>query len=70
MSCYNMLRISLFQTDLLEDRKAVMTLLQQLTFLPLAIAQAAAYVNRTGITLADYVSLLKKTGGGNYRTAH
>jgi nucleoside phosphorylase len=56
----DMLRISLFQTDLLEDRKAVMALLQQLTFLPLAIAQAAAYVNETGISLADYVSLLKE----------
>jgi nucleoside phosphorylase len=55
----NILRISLAQKDLLEDHEAVMTLLQHLTFLPLAAAQAAAYINKTGISLADYVSLLK-----------
>src|SRR4029077_12512689 len=56
----NMLRISLVQNSLLEDREAVTTLLQQLTFLPLAITQAAAYINETGISIADYVSLLKE----------
>jgi hypothetical protein len=33
-------------------------LLDQLTFLPLAIVQAAAYINENGITLSDYLSLL------------
>jgi hypothetical protein len=57
----NMLRISLVQSDFLEDRKAVATLLQQLTFLPLAITQAAAYINEIGISLTDYyVSLLEE----------
>jgi nucleoside phosphorylase/tetratricopeptide (TPR) repeat protein len=56
----NMLRISLVQNDLLEDSEAVTTLLRQLTFLPLAITQVAAYINETGISLADYVSLLEE----------
>jgi nucleoside phosphorylase/tetratricopeptide (TPR) repeat protein len=55
----NMLRILLVQNDL-EDHETVTTLLQQLTFLPLAITQAAAYINETDISLADYVSLLKE----------
>jgi hypothetical protein len=56
----NMLRISLVQKGLLEDHKAVVTLLQQLTFLPLAITQAAAYINETGSSLPDYILLLKE----------
>src|SRR4029077_14193463 len=56
----NMLAALLVQKDVLEDHEAVMTLLQQLTFLPLAIAQAAAYINETGISLPNYVSLLKE----------
>ncbi len=38
-----------------QDRKA---LLAQLTYLPLAMVQAAAYINENGIELADYLSLL------------
>ena len=38
-----------------EDVNALLT---QLTFLPLAIVQAAAYINKNGITLADYLLLL------------
>jgi len=34
------------------------TLLAQLTYLPLAIVQAAAYINANGINLADYLCLL------------
>jgi tetratricopeptide (TPR) repeat protein len=57
----NMLIMSLVRKGhLLEDHGVVMTLLQQLTFLPLAIIQAAAYINGTGISLTDYVSLLKE----------
>ncbi len=33
-------------------------LLKQLAFLPLAIVQAAAYINASGISLAKYMSLL------------
>jgi tetratricopeptide (TPR) repeat protein len=36
----------------------VVALLAQLTHLPLAIIQAAAYINENGITLAQYLSLL------------
>ena len=35
-------------------------LLVDLTYLPLAIVQAAAYINENGIALADYLSLLKE----------
>jgi NB-ARC domain len=38
-----------------QDTKA---LLAQLTYLPLAMVQAAAYINENGITLADYLLLL------------
>ncbi|KAF2189111.1 HET-domain-containing protein [Zopfia rhizophila CBS 207.26] len=34
------------------------TLLAQLTYLPLAIVQAAAYINANGTSIADYLSLL------------
>ena len=33
-------------------------LLAQLTYLPLAIVQASAYINENGISIADYISLL------------
>ena len=33
-------------------------MLSQLTYLPLAIVQAAAYINENAISLADYLSLL------------
>jgi hypothetical protein len=55
----NTLRASLVQKDALKDREVVTILLQQLTFLPLAITQAAAYINQIEINLTDYVSLLK-----------
>src|SRR6185312_12025784 len=41
----------------LEDAKAV---LQELTHLPLAIVQAAAYISQNGITLQEYLSLLNE----------
>ncbi|GIJ83106.1 hypothetical protein Asppvi_001624 [Aspergillus pseudoviridinutans] len=49
---------SLVQKSLLDDRKAVVALLEQLTFLPLAVAQAAAYINESGIRVSDYLLLL------------
>ncbi|KAL6232292.1 hypothetical protein BDW75DRAFT_232903 [Aspergillus navahoensis] len=53
----------LIQKDLLQDEHAVNTLLEQLTFLPLAISQAAAYINQNGISLARYMSLLGEQEG-------
>ncbi|KAL9628943.1 MAG: hypothetical protein Q9164_007089 [Protoblastenia rupestris] len=53
------LRTSLTQEDLLQDRAAVAELLTELTHLPLAIAQAAAYLNARPMSLQEYLSLLK-----------
>ena len=53
------LRISLTQKDLLQDRAAVAELLTELTHLPLAIAQAVAYLNARPMSLQEYLSLLK-----------
>lgn len=54
----------IFQRSLLQsythERSIVTTLLQQLTFLPLAITQAAAYINSNGIGVAEYVDLLQE----------
>ncbi|OGM49971.1 hypothetical protein ABOM_001422 [Aspergillus bombycis] len=51
----------LMQKSLLHDSSyAVNTLLQQLTFLPLALTQAAAYINENGINLSDYLLLLQE----------
>ncbi|KAF1814208.1 HET-domain-containing protein, partial [Eremomyces bilateralis CBS 781.70] len=49
--CLNGLDIAPYQT-------ATENLLTQLTYLPLAIVQAAAYINANGISIADYLSLL------------
>jgi len=54
-----LLRKSLIQEDLLTGSSDAMELLDQLTFLPLAIVQAAAYINANEITLSDYLSLLQ-----------
>ncbi|KAL4789393.1 putative kinesin light chain [Aspergillus venezuelensis] len=48
----------LIQKDLLQDDQVTNALLEQLAFLPLAISQAAAYINRNEISLARYISLL------------
>jgi hypothetical protein len=49
----------LIHKDLLRDKEATAALLAQLCFLPLAISQAAAYINETGIAaLPDYLCLL------------
>jgi len=54
-----LLRKSLIQEDLLTGSSDAMELLEQLTFLPLAIVQAAAYINANEMTLSDYLSLLQ-----------
>ncbi|KAJ5546250.1 Tetratricopeptide-like helical [Penicillium frequentans] len=50
---------SLIQKGLLHDKFTTTALLEQLGFLPLAINQAAAYINEREIVLSDYLSLLK-----------
>ncbi|RDW63598.1 hypothetical protein BP6252_11143 [Coleophoma cylindrospora] len=54
-----LLQKSLIDTDLIKNNKADATaLLERLTYLPLAIVQAVAYINENGITFADYLVLL------------
>ena len=48
----------LVNPDLINSQQDTNTLLSQLTYLPLAIVQAAAYINENGTTLEDYVLLL------------
>lgn len=48
----------LVDPTLVESRQDTSALLSQLTYLPLAIVQAAAYINENGIAIADYLSLL------------
>ncbi|KAI0859350.1 hypothetical protein F4860DRAFT_270605 [Xylaria cubensis] len=55
----NMLRNCLIDKSLVDTRPAdAKAMLAWLTHLPLAIAQAAAYINENGVTLADYLALL------------
>ena len=49
---------SLIDQELLTRDQDARKLLEELTFLPLAIVQAAAYINENGIVLSDYLSLL------------
>ena len=55
-----LLRKSVMNQELLKDDQCVSDLLERLTFLPLAIVQAAAYINENGTALLSYVSLLKE----------
>jgi hypothetical protein len=55
-----LLHKSLLNSDLLSDQKNTQLLLTELTYLPLAIVQAAAYINENDILLSDYLSLLKE----------
>ncbi|KAF2174727.1 hypothetical protein K469DRAFT_685748 [Zopfia rhizophila CBS 207.26] len=48
----------LVNVDLAKSWQDTSALLLQLTYLPLAIVQAAAYINENAISLADYLSLL------------
>ncbi|KAI2956395.1 hypothetical protein CBS147324_10941 [Aspergillus niger] len=53
------LKNSLVEKTLLNDRVTALKLLEQLAFLPLAITQAAAYINENSISLSDYLQLLQ-----------
>lgn len=50
----------LVNPKLVNSRQDTSALLSQLTYLPLAIVQAAAYINENETTFADYLSLLAK----------
>ncbi|KAF2819856.1 kinesin light chain 1 [Ophiobolus disseminans] len=47
---------------LLDDKMAVDKLLAILTYLPLAIVQAAAFINNNDISVSGYISLFRHTG--------
>lgn len=51
---------SIVQEELLKDHITANNLLEQLCFLPLAITQAAAYINKNGLSLTTYLDLLRK----------
>jgi tetratricopeptide (TPR) repeat protein len=47
---------------LLDDGKAVDILLELLTYLPLAIVQAAAFINNNDVSVSGYILLFQKAG--------
>ncbi|KAE8357567.1 hypothetical protein BDV27DRAFT_164399 [Aspergillus caelatus] len=53
------LQNSLVEKALLYDYGTAIALLERLVFLPLAITQAAAYINENSINLSDYVKILQ-----------
>ncbi|PLB51013.1 purine and uridine phosphorylase [Aspergillus steynii IBT 23096] len=55
-----LLKKSLINKDLLDERELGLALLKELTFLPLAVTQAVAYINENCIGLADYIALLQE----------
>jgi tetratricopeptide (TPR) repeat protein len=57
----HLLEKCLINRHLLIDEQTTMDLLEKLTHLPLAIVQAAAYINENQIALSDYTALLDDT---------
>ncbi|RAL07853.1 purine and uridine phosphorylase [Aspergillus homomorphus CBS 101889] len=55
----NIFESLLLQKSVLEDNSIAAALLEQLAFLPLAIAQAATYINKKRLDLAAYLKLIK-----------
>jgi hypothetical protein len=55
----DLLRVSLIDKNLVNDYQTTRQLLRQLSCLPLAITQAASYINETEISVANYLSLLQ-----------
>jgi hypothetical protein len=53
-----LLQVCLVNPDLVNNRPDTTALLRELTYLPLAIVQAAAYINENRIEFVDYLSLL------------
>jgi hypothetical protein len=58
-----LLQKSLINPDLVNNRPDTTALLKELTYLPLAIIQAVAYINENRITFGDYLSLLTEQEG-------
>ncbi|KAB8069867.1 hypothetical protein BDV29DRAFT_161039 [Aspergillus leporis] len=56
----NILEGLLLNKTLLKDHITTATLLEQLAFLPLAIAQASAYINKKRLSLSAYSTLLQE----------
>jgi hypothetical protein len=56
----DLLRASLIRKSLVNDQHTATQLLRQLSCLPLAIIQAASYINETRISIATYLSLLER----------
>ncbi|KAI9866792.1 MAG: hypothetical protein M1813_000734 [Trichoglossum hirsutum] len=56
-----MLKKSLVHPEVLNDEEATQILLKQLAYLPLAVIQAAAYINENKIPISEYLSLLEGT---------
>lgn len=54
------LKNSLIEKNQLDDSRAVLALLEKLTFLPLAVAQAASYINENSVGVSDYFLLLQQ----------
>ncbi|KAL2825852.1 hypothetical protein BJY01DRAFT_256170 [Aspergillus pseudoustus] len=50
----------LLQKHLLDDLATTIAILDKLTYLPLAIAQASAYINKKRISLSAYLTLLQE----------
>ncbi|KAL4866461.1 hypothetical protein BDV12DRAFT_199175 [Aspergillus spectabilis] len=59
-TAWKILESSLSQKNLLKDHTATVSLLEQLAFLPLAIAQASAYINKKRLSLSTYLTLLQE----------
>ncbi|KAJ6161376.1 hypothetical protein N7470_004772 [Penicillium chermesinum] len=55
------LQKSLVQKELLNDPTVTAALLEQLAYLPLAIIQASAYINKKRLDLSSYSALLQET---------
>ncbi len=53
------LRNAIINQEILNDHEITRKLLNRLTFLPLAIVQAATYINENAITLSQYLSLFE-----------
>lgn len=51
---------SLVDKGLLQDHLTAVAVLEKLAFLPLAITQASAYINKNGLTLSTYSALLQE----------
>ncbi|KAJ3336468.1 hypothetical protein HDU93_002790 [Gonapodya sp. JEL0774] len=57
-----LLQMSLMRKELLNDDASVDKFLDELTYLPLALSQAAAYLNKIEkISIADYLGMLQST---------